>query len=324
MSESDWWYLDLSILVLYVGGVLFALVAGVPNPIRIAVAIPLLIFVPGYAALSMLYPDRGGVYKPFDEAQTGLHNPIPPDQGLTPIERFSLSVVVSLIIVPLVALTSTVTPWGITHGTILVGLAAVTIGSTLIAIVTRWRCDPERRFDPTRVGGIFLPTNNNRRRSIAFFNIALLISFLLLGGSVGYALVERPQAEGFTEFYVETDEVTGDVDTPYEATFESGQTNELTVNIINQEGTDVEYTSVVILQQVTYHNESVEVHESDELTLDSLTVGDGEHDQQTLSFTPSMSGNDLRLVVLLYDESPPDDPSMENAYRDLSLPIVVN
>lgn len=325
MSESDWGFIDLSLLVLYIGGVVFALVVGIPNPYRTALAIPLLIFVPGYAAIATIYPDRGGRYKPFDDSQTGLNNPIPPDQGLTGVERGSLSVVTSLIITPVVALVATASPWGIAEGPILVGLSIVTLAFSLLAILRRWQCVPERRFDPAQLGGIFYPPRRGRRsRNVRIFNIALLVSMLILAGSIGYAFVDPPQSEGYTEFYVDTSDVTGDVDVPYEASFTAGSSNDLGVNIVNQEGSDVEYTTVVSLQQVSYGDSSVEVHSEDELLRESITVSDGAHENQTLSLTPSMSGDDLRLLVLLYEGEPPDEPTVENAYRELSLPVVVN
>lgn len=327
MSDSELTFLDLSLVITYAGGATFALLIGVGGIVRILLAIPLVIFLPGYALISMLYPDRGGPDKAFDDEQTGLNNPIPPDQGLGGIERFVFSFVLSLIIVPAIALLATVTPWGVALPPILLGLGLSTLVLSLLAIFSRWRCPAERRFRLSgSLGGLLFQADRGygRNRHVTVFNLALVISVLLLAGGVGYAIANPPEAEGFTEFYVETEEVTGETETMYESTYTAGESQPLTVYIVNQEHRELEYTTIVVLQRVSYDGDEATVEEEVELTRADATVGDGETHEQTLEVTPTMSGEELRLLVLLYVDEPPDDPSADTAYRVLRLPIEVS
>lgn len=325
MNESDWWYLDLCLAIVYAGGAIFAIIVGIGGVIRLVIAIPLVVFLPGYAFVSMLYPDRGGEHKPFDETQTGLHNPIPPHQGLTRTERVTLAVVASVMIVPAIALAAAVSPWRVSLLPIMWGIGLCTAVFALIGILMRYRCPPERRFAPSipRMG--FSPEGKaGRKRHVATFNTALLLSALLLGASIGYAAIDPPDADGYTEFYVDTEEVTGDVEETYQASYVAGETDELTVHVANEEGHEVEYSVVILLQRVEYLDDEVRVQEEDHLATHALEASDGDLATESIEMTPTMSGDDLRLVVLLYDDEVPDDPDESSAYRELSLPVVVD
>ena len=325
MNGSDWWSLDLSLLITYTGGITFALLSGLSGTVRVVLVIPLVVFVPGYALISVFYPDRPADAKSFDDTQTGLNNPVPPHQGIGTAERVALSAVVSMVIIAAIAIAATVSPWGISHTPLLLGVSVSSIGLAIIAILRRWRCPPDRRFDVTRLSGIGFRSSTGSRSQpyVTVFNIAVVISFLVLLGSVGYALANPPQGEAFTEFYIETEEVTGQTETMYEASFEAGEPSPLTVHIINHEHQDVEYTTVVLLQDVTYDDDDVTVHSQTELAQDDAMVTAGEHYPLTLEITPTSTESEARLLVLLYDGDVPEDPGEETAYRVLRLPVEV-
>lgn len=325
MSESDWWYIDLCLLILYLGLATFALLQDVSGIVRVALAIPLILVAPGYALVAAFYPDEGGEHKSFDERQTGLNDPVPPAQGVDRIERLALSIVFSVVIVPAVALVASASPWGVSVRPVLLGVALVTLICSFVAILTRWRCEPERRFYPIPTSGMLLSGSGPgiRTRNVTIYNIAIVLSLLLLVGSIGYAVVEEPREAGFTEFHADTEAVSGDIETQYHAEYAAGESDTLTVHITNQEHQRMEYTTVVLLQHVSYDNESATVHAEDELARESVGVDDGEQYEQSIEITPTMAEDDVRLLVLLYDGDVPDDPSIDNAYRDLSLPIVV-
>ena len=65
------------------------------------------------------------------------------------------------------------------------------------------------------------------------------------------------------------------------------------------------------------------VVEEDELATRELTVAEGESRQVTLSVEPTFSGNDVRLLLLLYQGSAPDDPDEASAYRVLDFDVTV-
>lgn len=328
MSNTDWWFLDLALVVAVTGALAFGLFAGISGPFRVLLAIPFVLVLPGYALVSLLFPDEtSGEYRPFDDEKTGLQSALLVEGGLESIERLILSIVMSVALVSAITLISSATPRGIVLETVLWGIALTTAVLALLAIVARYRCPRERRYVPSVTVESFFFV---RRRPDPYgstdprpFNVAIVVGLLLLVASTGFALANPPVGDGFTEFYVETDDVSGDVDTIYETTYTVGDTGELPVTIANEEGRELSYTTVVLLQEVRYDGDDVTVDDEERLTTDTVTVSSGETETQTLEVTPTTTGEDLRLLVLLYEGEPPDQPGEDDAYRVIRLPIDV-
>ncbi|MFP8955191.1 DUF1616 domain-containing protein [Natrialbaceae archaeon A-CW3] len=330
MSDTNWWFLDLALVILVTGALSFGLLLGVPGAGRIVIALPLLLVLPGYALVSVLFPDDPSEeYYAFDAERTGLRNPLLVTGGLELIERLILSVVCSVFLVPVVALFTHVTPRGFAPETVIFGISLLTIGLTILAIITRARCPADQRFTPTLPLSVpfFTQTQSspseNQYRNRRPYNVGIAIGLLLLVATAGFAVANPPQHDGFTEFAVDTDHVTSDTETMYQSTYAAGEPQELPVLITNSEHEEQTYTTVVLLERVSYEGDEATVHESDQLQQAEATVPDGEQHRQTLEVTPTMQGDDLRLTVLLYEGEPPADPNSENAYRVIHLPIVV-
>jgi hypothetical protein len=81
------------------------------------------LFIPGFVAVEALFP-KG--------------------RELDAIERFALSVGLSLALVPLVGLLLNYTPWGIRLDPIMISLTVLTIGLAVVALVRRFRLSVER------------------------------------------------------------------------------------------------------------------------------------------------------------------------------------
>lgn len=331
MSDTDWWFLDLALVIAVTGLLALGLfTVAVPGPIRVLLGVPFLLFLPGYALVAILYPDESdGEYPTFDDENTGLKSPLVSDGGLESIERLILSVVASVAVVPVVALVASVTPWGITARPVIVGIALVTVLLSLFAIVQRYRCPPERRFSlsPSPSALLFSPDRDSFGRSApnpAVYNVIFLGAIVLLLVSAGFAVANPPEHDGYTEFYMETEEVDGETEVIYDDALNAGESQPMTVYVTNEEHEERSYTTVAVLQQVSYEEDGVTVHEEDVLTSESTTVADGETNEQTLEIEPTMTGDDLRLVFLLYEGEPPEEPTEENAYRTIELPITVS
>ncbi len=328
MSDSDWWYLDLALVIALAGFSAFGLFAGVSGAVRIALASPLVLLLPGYALVSILFPEASSDgATPFDDEKTGLSNPRTTDGGIGGIERFILSVVLTVAIVPLVVLVSSATPWGVTLEPILIGVVAVTIVLSFLGILARWRCPPDRRFTASiPVAALWFTRARTPYDSTSAtpFNALLALSMVVLLASAGYAIANPLQHDGFTEFAVETEPVTGETETMYTSSYAAGESQALPLAITNREHRETSYTTVVLLQRVTVDDGEVTITETDELARETATVSDGETYHQSIDITPTMAGDDLRLLVLLYEGEAPDDPTAENAYRVLRLPIEVS
>ena len=85
-------------------------------PLRWALGFVFVLFIPGYVTLKVLFPAR----------------------ILNGIERFTLSIGLSLVLVPLVALLLNFTPWGIQLITIVISLFLFTTGLSTIALAREY------------------------------------------------------------------------------------------------------------------------------------------------------------------------------------------
>ncbi|MGQ3412217.1 DUF1616 domain-containing protein [Natrinema sp. LN54] len=328
MSDTNWWFVDQALVIAVTGALTLGILSGIGGVGRIALTVPLVLFLPGYALVSALFPDEpNDEYQSFDDEKTGLGNPLLVSGGLESIERAILSVVSSVAVVPAVTLFSTATPRGIALEPVLSALAVLTVLLALAAIGARYRCPPDRRFVPALPSGspFFAPGRPSpyQRVSCRPYNVAIAAGLLLLVVSGGFALANPPQHDGFTEVSVETENVSGETQTMYDSTYSAGERHELNATITNQEHEERTYTTVVMLERVSDDGDDVTVHESTEMDRRTATVADGESRQQTLEITPSMRGDDLRLTLLLYNGEAPAEPTTESAYRTMHLPIEV-
>lgn len=76
------------------------------------------LYLPGYALVEVLYPERG---------------------SLKPLERLALSIGLSLAVVPLIGLVLNYTPWGIRLGPVIASLALFTLGISVVALVRKYK-----------------------------------------------------------------------------------------------------------------------------------------------------------------------------------------
>lgn len=331
MSPLDRWYVDLSLVAFLTGLAVLTVAFGVTGILRTAVAVPLVTILPGYAFVSLLYPATGNhAVRTFDENERGLRNPLPTKEGVDTLERFVFAVISTVFIVPMIALAANFTPWGITLYPLLFGTTGVTILFTVLGLIRRYRLPAERRYNP-HIGrvlsnvtfsdaGSAFAANDSRRR---LFNIALGVSLVLLVSSVGYAAMNPPQEGGFTELYVNTDNVTGDTQSMYPSQFVAGETRTLSVNVTNLEHEQTQYEAVVAIQRTNDTGTDAQVVESSRAGSKTATLEHSETRTMNFEVSPTMRGSDLRMVVYLYQGQAPDNPTMDSAYQTLRLPITV-
>src|SRR6056297_2775407 len=97
------------------------------TPLRVPIGLAFVLFVPGYAFIAALFPERGerpvSEQDVVDAADAGR-------DGIDGIERVALSFGLSIAIVPLIGLVLNFTPWGIR----LVPIATAVAGFTLVCV----------------------------------------------------------------------------------------------------------------------------------------------------------------------------------------------
>ncbi|MDS0300259.1 DUF1616 domain-containing protein [Halogeometricum sp. S1BR25-6] len=295
------------------------------TPLRVVVGLPFLLFVPGYAIIAALFPERATI---LDEDTESTETRADHVEGIDGIERVALSFGTSIAVVPLVGLVLNFTPFGIRLAPIMVSLTVLVVAMCAIAASRRWDLPEDERFRvPYRTwyantkSELFSPAT----RTDAALNVVLIASLLLAVGAVGYAVAVPSQGEQFSEFYLLTENESGEyVADDYPTNFTAGEPQSLVVGIGNQENEPVQYTVVSEIQRVEISNNSTTVLERARLQTFSPRLQHNETWQQQHQVAPSMTGENLRLIYYLYKGDAPATPSEESAYREVHLWVNVS
>jgi uncharacterized membrane protein len=244
------------------------------------------------------------------------------------VERTALGFGISVAIVPVFVLALSVAGLELTTRNLLGTLVAFVVLGSVFAVFRRLRVAPDERFVlPVRrwidgLSGAFTDTGSTVG---VLLNVALAISVIVALGTLGGALASPADGQSSSELTLLTQNESGDLVTEgYPTQFSSGESQDMTVQVENNEGEETTYTVVVVVQRVDAGDGSVTVLEQEAVTRLQNTVGQNETWTERHSVAPEMLGNDLRLQYLLYKGDPPADPSSENAYRSAYIWISVS
>ncbi|WP_306059810.1 DUF1616 domain-containing protein [Natronococcus wangiae] len=321
--------------------------------LRVPLGLAFALFVPGYVFVAALFPEAGEsptADQPDDADEDELFADALFRSGIDGIERVALAFGLSIAIVPLIGLALNFTPWGIRLTPIMVSLSGFTIGATAVAAHRRWELPAEERFQvPYRewywAGRTELLEPETRLDGA--LNVMLVLSIVLAVGVVGFAVVSPPQGEQFSAIYVLTEDDDGElVADGYPTEFTQGESEEIVVGVDNHEHETTDYTVVVLEQETeTVVNESAtgsppdgnetagndtpvnETVVTDQRELDRFetTLEHNESWHHTYELEPTMVGDDVRIVWLLYpDEAVPDEPSIDDTEYHVHLWIDVD
>ena len=297
------------------------------SPLRIVLGLPLVLFVPGYALVAALFPEDGGAMGTRADSATDRPRSTPVARGIDGLERVALSVGLSVAVVPLIGLVLNFTPFGIRLVPIAFCLSGFTLLTTAIAAVRRRRLPEADRFRVAygrRLASARSELFHPDSRADAALNVLLVVSLVLASASVGYATFVPRDGEQFTAFYLLTENESGGlVAADYPTNFTQGEGKPLVVGLGNHEGEPRRYTVVVALQRVERQGNETTVLEERELHRFRSQVSANETWTRAHEVTPTMTGQRLRVVYLLYQGPPPSDPSVTTAYREVHLWINV-
>ncbi|MDW7733669.1 MAG: DUF1616 domain-containing protein [Methanolobus sp.] len=258
------------------------------SPVRMALGIPMLLFLPGYALTAALFPGM---------------------DDLDGIERIALSFGLSIVVVPLIGFLLNYTLWGIRLLPVLVSLTVFTLAMVLIAIYRRRALGDTAFTVPFR--GMYISFKNEmftgeEARFDRMLSIVLVVIVLISVPTLVYAVTTFEQEEKFTEFYILGPEGMAD---NYSTQLESGDSVDVIVGIVNNEHSMVNYSLEVRLD-----NDSMDVPGS----FQHISLEHNETWEHPLSLVPHDTGSDMKLQYLLYRED-----NMAEPYRDLRLWINV-
>jgi uncharacterized membrane protein len=291
-----------------------------PSVPRVVLGLLFVLFIPGYAVVAALFPERDR--ERDSTTEKGLS-----DRRIGGVERITLSLGMSLGMVPLLALLVNFlsVPFGLFQISAAVG--GVTVVASVVAVRRRLALPADRRFRVPyrRWLRAIRPTAGVLSRTDAVVTVLLIVSILVAGVGVAQTLTSPQHSERYTEFYV----LSGDVDgvgqaTNFTTNLSVGEASSVLVGIGNQEHRAVDYTVVVQLAEMRVQGNASTVVSTEELTRVGVTVEHNRTEERRVSFTPTERSEALRLQFLLYRGTVPADPSVETAYRETHLWVGVS
>ena len=276
-------------LILVTCVVLVALVVAIIPALSVSIIRPIIgtivvLFVPGYAFIAALFPQKAT-----------LANGV----------RLALSFGLSIVIVPLLELALNYTRWGIQLGPTLIVIVVFTLLCSIVTSVRRYRLPRERRFainwpdwhhirlKAARLGG----TRFDRTLSVV-----LIIAIITSVAVTSYAVVMPKPNEHFTEFYLLG---TNDTLSNYTTQYKVGVPTPVTVVIVNHEKTDVTYDLVVTANNSTQR----EIIYSEQVMIPS-----GQQWEKSIDLVLNHPGDNALLDFALYANQ-----TTTNPYRDVHL-----
>jgi uncharacterized membrane protein len=276
------------------------------TPIRIVLTLPVLLFIPGYCLIAVLFPKND-------------------DIGL--VERIMLSIGFSIAIVPLIGFGLNFTPWGIRLEPIVISLILLTWVMILFAHYQRAVLPREERFRVSfsaiagRIRQEFLPRGEGGVDR--FLSVVLILVILVVILTTVYVIVAPKEgAERFSEFYILGKNQTA---AGYPDVIHPAENYPMYIGVGNYEYRSITYTIEIWTLRTEFNtvpNSStiVEMDPNDRL---SLTLAHNETRLLPFNLFVNKAGYN-RVEFLLFNESVPGSDVTGNdrinaSYRDLHL-----
>ncbi|EMA47065.1 DUF1616 domain-containing protein [Halococcus saccharolyticus] len=300
-----------------VGTIVVLSVPGIrETPLRVLFAFAIVLFLPGYALVTVAFPERSDARTDFPRPITG---------GIGPIERFVLSVAVSIAIVIVAGFALVVSPVGFGLWAVVFVLSGVTLGATVLAASRRGRLRPEHRY-PGALAPLFGEVRGLQRESTidTAVSILLVVSIVSVGGIVAASTVTPTQSSS-TDLFLLAPNGTGQSSaTDYPTNLTRGESQPIVVGVTNNGNAPANYTIVTSLQRIDITNSSVSVMNRMQLDEFGLRVRANDTVRERRAIVPPTEGSNLRLAFLLYRGQPPSQPTIKNADREVHLLVNVS
>ncbi len=293
LERKDWdlWSVMIGSLLL-IGAVL-----ALPDSlITVIVGIPFILFFPGYAILSVVFPSA---------------------KHLATVERMVISLGLSIAIAPVVGIGLNLFEIGAGMSLILLIIALVSLVFVLVGLFVR-----------NRTEGAYLPVSPSRAWSWATSSLGqkgrgkkivsgvMVVAIIASATALVVLVAYPPQSESFTEFYILGPDGKS-ADYPHKLL--TGQSASVQVGIVNHEHRQVNYSLEIWLSGVTIVNnqtsvQSMYLFEARNITLEHVPVNVVETGIKQYEFNYTFQvqiAGDYRLFFILYlDDEPvlPENP----------------
>ena len=282
------------------------------TPLRVMLGVPFVLALPGYVLTAAMFPGS--------EGQGTGDTDQPHRRYLSPVERLTLSVGLSIAVVPLAVLFLNFTPWGIEPRAVRLSLLTVTLVGSAIAAARRLRLPLAQRFTPSV--GRPLRAVSGAGAATRRVNVVIGVLLVLSVGVAGSTLATADEGETYTELYLLSENETGAlVADDYPSEIRPNETATVHVGLDNEEAQRTNYTLVVEFQQFRSVDGERILTSRSELDRYQTTLGPGASSRTEQQFSPPAraSGDRLRLTVLLYTGTVSEDPTLDDAYRSTHI-----
>ncbi|MBA7685353.1 hypothetical protein ES703_93776 [subsurface metagenome] len=272
------------IAIIIVSLLLFPAVALTSGALRIVLALPFILFFPGYTLLSALFPKRG---------------------SLGGVERIAYSFGLSIAVTILIGVILNYTPWGINLYPSLISVTLFIITTTIVAWYRQGVLPPDQRF--SIAVNISLARWGQMAGLDKVLYTFLAVAIMIALGSIGYVMAVPKQEQKFTEFYILG--IDGSAQN-YPKQVVLGQPVELIIGIVNHEGVVISYRVDIRINNT--RNKEVE----------TAALADEETWQEVVSFIPQGSGLEQKVEFWLYknDQAEPCFETPLHLYIDVIEP----
>lgn len=288
--RRDWDLWSITVLSLLLIAVIYLLPQ---STLRVLLGLPFILFFPGYAALSVLFPER---------------------KDLETIERVALSFGLSIAISPLIGFGLNYTPFGIRLAPILLSLSALNVALSIGGLYRRERAgEPYLPFDLQETWGRYIAQFKAEKGLDRALTIILVISILSSVIALAYVVAVPRQGESFTEFYILGP---GGMAEGYPRNLTVAEEATVIIGLANHEHRTVEYTVELWLVNMSFVDNVTQVHrmyffDSFLVTLEHVDVDlEGVWQAQweeRYTFNVTVEG-DYKLWFLLYKDGAPALP----------------
>ncbi len=288
------------------------------NPVRVAVTLSTLLFVPGYAITLALFPAGS---EEAERSRLGLTLPLVREgrtAALDGLERAGLSFGLSVVSLPVFALFLAAVDLPADAGTILAVVAGATVPLLGVGLIRRSRTPTAIRYAPStatvRAGFDRLARGSSFD---ARLNVLLVLVAVSAVATLGFALAAPQDGHGYTQVNLLREDLSGDLSASnYPTDLTRNETAEVVLSVANQERDPSGYAVVVQRQDLVSSGAVTARSEIDRFRIDTEA---GATKRVRHEFQVSAVGTDQRIAYLLYRDDAPAEPTLDSAYRNVYL-----
>jgi len=280
------------------------------GPYAWLVALPYVLFVPGYAVVAALYPDDETTLRPTDAVRGGASDP-----GLGTVGRLALGVGASVGAVAAVGITLDFTVWGFQRLPLVSGIAVFALAATGVAALRR-----RAAARPAGVGraAVSLALGDALGRDALGRALTALAVLCVLGAAGAVVATNADHADARAASFV-TDGSANAADYPRNLTV--GERTNYTLLVENGANAPANATVVTQLQTVETDGD-VAVRERREVARTTVAVPADGSATATIPVTPATTG-ERRLACLVYFGGAPANATAASADREVHLWVTV-